>query len=316
LKNTFDFLILKNFLKAEFSMQVKKYNISESTKIYKPKAPFIARVISSTQLTEVNSKDEVRNIVLDVAESGIHYVEGQSIGIIPPGEREKGKAHKARLYSIASARTGDDGTSTTATICVKRVFSEDEDTGSKRPGVASNYLCDLKPGETVAVIGPNGRRFLLPEDDATDLILIAVGTGIAPFRAFLRHIFLEKGFWNGRIRLFYGVKNAMEALFLNDRNNDIGQYMTQETFEAFRALSRVHSEDTEKGYVQHKLAEQKQEVWDMICAGNFAVYICGLKGMEQGVDEVFSSMAKQQKLDWQTMKADFIKSGQWNTEVY
>ncbi|MFK5985517.1 MAG: ferredoxin--NADP(+) reductase [Pseudomonadota bacterium] len=297
-------------------MKIKKYTIPESTRIYKPKAPFMAEVLSTIELTEANSRGEVRNIVLDVTGSGILYVEGQSIGIVPPGEREPGKAHKARLYSIASARTGDDGTSTTATICIKRVYIEDEATGEILPGVASNYLCNLKPGDLVPLIGPNGRRFLLPEDDSTDLILIAVGTGIAPFRAFVRHIFLEKGFWNGRIRLFYGVKNAMEALFLNTKNDDIGQYMTQQTFEAFRALSRVDKEDAEKGYVQHKLAEHKQEVWEMICAGNFALYICGLKGMEQGVDEVFAELAEQQQMDWPSMKAEFIKSGQWNTEVY
>ncbi len=297
-------------------MKIKKYSIPESTLVYKPKSPFMARVLSSTELTEADSSDEIRNIILDVTDSGIHYIEGQSVGIIPPGERKAGKSHKARLYSIASARTGDDGSSTTATICVKRVFIEDEITGARVPGLVSNYLCDLKPGDSVALIGPNGRRFLLPDDDYTDLILIAVGTGIAPFRAFIRHIFLEKGFWNGRIRLFYGIKNTMDALFLNNQNDDIGQYMTQETFEAFRALSRVHNEDKEKGYVQHKLAEHKKEVWEMICAGNFAVYLCGLKGMEEGVDEVFSNLAKQQELDWPTIKAKFIKNGQWNTEVY
>ncbi len=297
-------------------MQIKKYSIPDSTLTYKPRSPFMARVVSTTELTDAASSDEVRNIVFDVRGSGIHYIEGQSIGVIPPGEIEPGKPHKARLYSIASSRTGDDGSSTTATICVKRVFSEDEVSGARVPGIASNYLCDLKPGDSVALIGPNGRRFLLPEDDSVDLILIAVGTGIAPFRAFIRHIYLEKGFWKGRIRLFYGVKNAMEALFLNDKNDDIGQYMTKDTFEAFRALSRANNEDAEKGYVQHKLAEHKQEVWEMICAGNFSVYICGLKGMEQGVDEVFSELALQQGLDWPAMKKTFIDSGRWNTEVY
>jgi ferredoxin--NADP+ reductase len=297
-------------------MRIKKYSIPESTSTYKPRSPFIARVISTTELTEADSSEEVRNIIFDVTGSGIQYIEGQSIGVIPPGELEPVKPHKARLYSIASARTGDDGNSTSATICVKRVFTQDETTGAKIPGVASNYLCDLKPGDPVALIGPNGRRFLLPEDDSTDLILIAVGTGIAPFRSFIRHIYLEKGFWNGRIRLFYGVKNAMEALFLNNKNDDIGQYMTQDTFEAFRALSRAHNEDAEKGYVQHKLAEQKQEVWEMICNRNFAVYICGLKGMEEGVDEVFSGLAGQQGLDWPGMKKVFIEDGRWNTEVY
>lgn len=297
-------------------MKIIKHSIPESGKVYKPSAPFIARVVSSERLTTKDSQEEVRNIILGVSGSGIRYIEGQSVGVLPPGERKTGVPHKARLYSIASPRTGDDGTSSTVTVCVKRVFRQDEQTGKMVAGVASGFLCDLKPGDPVKLIGPSGRRFILPEEDSTDLILIAVGTGIAPFRAFIKYIFQEKGHWNGRIRLFYGAKNAMEALFLNRRNDDIAQYMTEDIFKAFRALSRVSSDDAEKGYVQHKLAEHKQELWEMIREENFCVYICGLKGMEKGVDEVFSTLAAQHGREWQAMKAQFVHSGRWNTEVY
>ena len=294
-------------------MKLEKYEIPESSRIYKPKAPFRARVIDSTPLTEPDSPEEVRNIVFDIHNSGIRYIEGQSVGIIPPGVNSHGRPHKARLYSVASSRTGDDGNSTSLTLCVKRVMAVDEASGKPVPGVASNYLCDLRAGDQVDLIGPSGRRFLLPADDTTDLILLAVGTGIAPFRAFIHHIYKEKGYWNGRIRLFYGAKQPMDALFMNRRNTDIGQYMSEETFTAFRALSRVDESHQERGYVQHRLADNRSEVWEMIQEGHFALYICGLKGMEEGIDEVFGELAGEM---WPEMKAEFIKQGRWNTEVY
>lgn len=297
-------------------MQLEKHAIPDSTTVYKPSAPFTATVIDSVELTEPGSPDEVRNIVFDISGSGIQYLEGQSVGIIPPGERADGRPHKSRLYSVASARSGDDGKSTNLTLCVKRVMSTDEATGEPVPGVASNYLCDLRPGDKVAMIGPNGRRFLLPADDSVNLILIAVGTGIAPFRAFIHHIYREKGSWQGQIRLYYGAKQPMDALFMNRANEDIGHYMSQETFAAFRALSRVEEGHEEKGYVQHRLAQNREEIWELMRDGHFALYICGLKGMEEGVDAVFTEMAAREGRDWAEMKAAFVKSGQWMTEVY
>ena len=297
-------------------MKISKYVIPNSSVVYKPSNPFHATLISSELLTEEGSPDEVRNIVFDISTSGIHYIEGQSIGIIPPGNDAQGKPLKPRLYSIASSRTGDDGKSTTITLCVKRVNYPDETTGEIIRGPASNYLCDLKPGERAATIGPNGRRFLLPADDTTDLIMLAVGTGIAPFRAFVNHIYREKGNWNGKVKLFYGAKTGMEALFMNRRNDDIGQYMTETTFNAFRALSQAKTGDEEKGYVQQKVATHQKEIWDILSNGKFSLYICGLKGMEQGIEEVLSKLADQQGKNWIEMKKQFLAEGRWNTEVY
>ena len=166
-------------------MKLVKYEIPESAKTYKPNAPFLARVVANEHLTEAGSSVDIRNIVLDISNSGIQYLEGQSLGVIPPGKQEDGRPHRVRLYSIASSRTGEYGCSQTVTLCVKRVAFRDE-LGNEVRGVASNFLCDLEVGQHCSIIGPAGRTFFLPADDSVNLIMVAAGTGIAPFRAFMQ----------------------------------------------------------------------------------------------------------------------------------
>ena len=88
---------------------------------------------------------------------------------LPPGTDETGKAHKVRLYSIASPEAGEDGRGNVVCTPVKRVVDEywPPDNGAARRrglfmGVCSNYLCDLEVGEEVRITGPVGKRFLLP----------------------------------------------------------------------------------------------------------------------------------------------------------
>jgi len=285
--------------------------------VYKPSDPFLAQVIENTRLTPKDSADDIHNIVLDLSRSEIAYLEGQSVGILPPGVDEDGKKHRVRLYSIASSRVGDDGTSKTVTLCVKRVVFTDEATGQEVRGVASNHICDAKVGEDLALTGPTGRKFLLPQDDQVNLIMVAVGTGIAPFRAFIKYIFHERGSWGGKISLFFGAKTGFETLYMNQENNDIGQYYTKETFQAFQALSRQEKTSTgERVYVQHKIAEQRESLWPGLKAGKSVVYLCGLKGMEAGVDKVFGSWAEQDGMDWEAYKEELKATGRWNVEVY
>ena len=52
-----------------------------------------------------------------------------------------------------------------------------------KKGVCSNFLCDTKPGDEVMLTGPAGKVMLMPEKNTeTDLIMVATGTGIAPYR--------------------------------------------------------------------------------------------------------------------------------------
>ena len=183
--------------------------------LYRLSSPGIARVLSNKRLTP-SECDDVRHIVLDLSGLDYHYLEGQSLGILTPGVDQRGHAHKLRLYSIASTRVGDDGRGTTASLCVKRVVYSDPVTFEEHRGVASNYLCDLEPGDEVAITGPDGTHFLLPDDPATNLILVATGTGIAPFRAFLRRIYRERDDWTGAVYLFFGVRTEAECLYRDE----------------------------------------------------------------------------------------------------
>jgi len=87
-------------------------------------------------------------------------LEGQSIGILPPGVDDRGKPHVARQYSIASPRNGERPGYNNLSLTVKRVTVDHD--GNPVRGVCSNYVCDLKKGDTVKVIGPFGASFLMP----------------------------------------------------------------------------------------------------------------------------------------------------------
>ena len=300
-------------------MEIIEKLVATPGEVYKPSSPFLAEVIETRRLTPAGSADDIRHIVLSIKGSKIQYMEGQSVGIVAPGLREDGKPQKVRLYSIASARCGElgcdlGGHPESVTLCVKRVIYTDPETGKEVRGLASNHLCDAKLGQKLQLTGPTGRKFLLPADDSVPLIMIAAGTGIAPFRAFIKHIYHEKGGWNGSVKLFYGAKTGLETLYMNDESNDIGQYYTEETFAAFKALSRASNQP--KTYVQDKIAAQRDQLWPLISTGRFCLYICGLKGIEEGVSKVMSAWAKEEGKDWEQLKEEFEKSGRWNVEVY
>lgn len=292
-------------------MEVLEKEIPAEGQIYKPSSPYRARIVENRRLTEEGSPDDIRHIVINIEGSGMVYLEGQSVGIIPPGEDEKGKRHRPRLYSIASSRHGDDGTSTTVSLTVKRVLFTDGETGEEVRGVASNFICDLKEGDDLDLTGPIGRTFFLPKDSSVNLIMVSVGTGIAPFRAFLHFAYRERKTWGGKVRLFHGAKTGMESIYMNQASNDIGQFMEEKTFQAFKALSNI-----ENVYIQKRIEENMDEIWEMVKEGNFAFYICGVKGMESGVDDLFRGKATGEGKDWDGMKSAFKEAGRWNVEVY
>ena len=256
--------------------------------LYRVSAPGIARVLSNERITG-SECDDVRHIVLDLSGLDYHYLEGQSLGVLAPGVDQRGHAHKLRLYSIASTRGGDDGRGMTASLCVKRVVYSDPLTAEEHRGVASNYLCDLEPGEEVAITGPDGAHFLLPDDPATSLILLATGTGIAPFRAFLRRIYRERDDWTGAVYLFFGVRTEAECLY----RDEFDSYLDRPGYHRIYAFSREQkTTDGRRMYVQHRMAERIGELRDLLWRDQTILYICGLKGMEDGIEAIFEEGAR------------------------
>eukprot|EP00899_Mesostigma_viride_P001950 jgi/Mesvir1/11756/Mv00126-RA.1 len=249
------------------------------------------------------------------------FVEGQSLGVIPPGENrlKPGKPNHVRLYSIASSRYGDQVDGKTATLLVRRVEYIDPATGQKDPskkGVCSNYLCDIRPGDEVVLTGPTGKMMIMTENPKTDIILVATGSGIAPFRGFIRRAFIDRppNFeYAGIMWLFHGVANKDALLYDLDWKAIASKYPNNFRYDV--ALSRDERRPSGAPYfVQDKIAEHRDKVLTMLLQGA-QIYFCGLKGMMPGFAQVMVSAAQERGMDWEVIKEELKKNGQWHVEV-
>ncbi|CAA7056984.1 unnamed protein product [Microthlaspi erraticum] len=283
---------------------------------FKPKNPYTGRCLLNTRITGDDAPGETWHIVF-TTEGEVPYREGQSIGVIPEGIDKNGKPHKLRLYSIASSAIGDFGDSKTVSLCVKRLVYTN-DSGEVVKGVCSNFLCDLKPGDEAKITGPVGKEMLMPKDPNATIIMLGTGTGIAPFRSFLWKMFFEEHEdykFNGLAWLFLGVPTSSTLLYKEEFEK-----MKEKNPENFRldfAVSREQTNDKgEKMYIQTRMAEYAEELWELLKKDNTFVYMCGLKGMEKGIDEIMVSLAAKDGIDWFDYKKQLKRSEQWNVEVY
>ncbi|NIN58455.1 MAG: hypothetical protein GTN56_01255, partial [Xanthomonadales bacterium] len=187
--------------------------------------PVTARVVSNELCMRGKSASFVKHLVLDIGDTPLQgaFRAGQSFGVLAPGEDAQGKPHKVRLYSIACPTWGEDGEARLISTTPKRLIDEfspqtetdDPDDHHLFLGACSNYLCDLKAGDEVRLTGPNGKRFLLPADpDAHDYLLLATGTGIAPFRGMVLELLTRaQGPCRSRIDLVMGAPYTTDLLY-------------------------------------------------------------------------------------------------------
>ncbi|KAL0550582.1 hypothetical protein IC582_015104 [Cucumis melo] len=301
---------------AKVEKESKKQEEGIVVNKFKPKTPYIGRCLLNTKITGDDAPGETWHMVFST-EGEVPYKEGQSIGVIADGEDKNGKPHKLRLYSIASSALGDFGDSKTVSLCVKRLVYTNEQ-GEIVKGVCSNFLCDLKPGAEVKITGPVGKEMLMPKDPNATVIMLATGTGIAPFRSFLWKMFFEKHEdykFNGLAWLFLGVPTSSSLLYKEEFEKMKEKY--PENFRLDFAVSREQTnEKGEKMYIQTRMAEYAEELWELLKKDNTFVYMCGLKGMEKGIDDIMDSLAARDGIDWQEYKRQLKRSEQWNVEVY
>jgi len=287
--------------------------------IYKPKKPYIGKCTEIYDLVEEGGIGTCRHMTFDLSDGDLYYVEGQSIGIIPPGKDEKGKPHKLRLYSIASTRHGDNLEDKTVSLCVRKLEYEDPETGEHVEGVCSSFLCNLNPGDDVAIMGPVGKEMLLPDDEDANVIMIATGTGIAPFRAYLWRMFLEGDKnpdynYKGKSWLFFGIPKTENILYKEQLEEMASKH---DNFRMDYAISR-EQKNSEGGrmYIQHRIAEHADELWEMMQNPKTHTYICGLKGMEGGIDEALSAAAAKHDVNWDEYRKAMKKEDRWHVETY
>jgi ferredoxin--NADP+ reductase len=281
---------------------------------YDTESRLAATVVSSERITPEQSPEEVRELILEVDAPDFSFQVGQSIGVLAPGAREMGQQHHFRLYSVADLPERGDGGRPRIKICVRRCSYIDEYSGEEYPGIASNYLCDRRAGDTLTIAGPFGLAFEVPEELDANLILIGTGTGIAPFRAFVKHLYREVAGWQGRVWLFYGARSGLELLYMNDRKDDFAQYYDEETFEAFQALSarpgwadRIAWEQT--------IAQRGEELWRILADAKTYVYVAGLEKMRAELDAVFAEVAGSED-KWKRRKAELMAGRRWVELLY
>lgn len=290
---------------------------------YKPKTPLKAKVISNDALVGEGGIGIVQHIKFDLAASSpkLEYVEGQSIGIIPPGLDKNGKPEKLRLYSIASTRHGDDVDDNTISLCVRQLVYNN-DAGEEIQGVCSTHLCFLKPGDEVQITGPVGKEMLLPPDEDANVIMFATGTGIAPMRAYLWRMFKDKERaanseyqFKGFAWLVFGAPTTPNILYKEELEEMQTKY--PDNFRLTYAISR-EQQNSEGGrmYIQHRVGENAAEMWAMLKNPKTHTYICGLRGMEPGIEEALGAEAAKEGIEWKDYVREMKKAERWHVETY
>ena len=267
--------------------------------LFKSTNPLLGEVLENRRLTppERPPPNDVRHIVL--SSPGLSYLPGQSIGVVPEGyDLRSGKPQKLRLYSVSSESKGDYGDGQTVSTVVVRHFWDNEETAETSiPGVCSKQLCDCEAGDKVKLTGPVGKRFLLPTDfHERDLIFVATGTGIAPYRGMLKEVFDQD--YRGRLFLIFGVQYADTVLY----DDEFRSYLDRRNFRYITALSREAEKNPfpdevptrgNKMYVQVQIWQHREEIRQSLEKPDTMVYQCGLKGMEKDVFRVIDKIGSQ-----------------------
>ncbi|MBA0775163.1 hypothetical protein Gotri_010324 [Gossypium trilobum] len=172
---------------------------------------------------------------------------------------------------------------------------------------------------------------LLPKDPNATIIMLATGTGIAPFRSFLWKMFFEKHDDYKLTALPRGKQAFLtftSFFILVLEHIGLGFLHSTQEFEKMKekapnnlrvdyAISREQTnEQGEKMYIQTRMAQYAEELWELLKKDNTYVYMCGLKGMEKGIDDIMTSLAAKDGIDWIEYKRQMKKGEQWNVEVY
>jgi len=283
------------------------------TNLYGPRAAdkqVVATVAGNVRVTAVGREYDTHHIVLDFGAMPFPVLEGQSIGVVPPGVDQHGRAHHPRQYSVASARNGERPGYNNVALTVKRVLEDRH--GNPVRGVCSNHLCDLKPGDRVAVTGPFGASFLMPNHPRSTIVMICTGTGSAPMRAMTewrRRLRKSGRFEGGKLLLFFGARTQEDLPYFGPLQN-----LPKDFIDIAFAFSRTPGRP--RRYVQDAMRERAADLAPLLADPDAYFYVCGLKAMEEGVVLALHDIARQAGMSWETVGAAMKQHGRLHLETY
>ena len=306
------------FNSAQYGAQLPPWSAAHTyTNLYgpNPRNPAAEKTLTATvggnvRVTEVGKEYDTHHVVLDFGSMPFPLLEGQSIGIVPPGADAKGRSHHPRQYSIASPRNGERPGYNNVSLTIKRVLEDHQ--GKPVRGVASNYMCDLKVGDKVQVIGPFGASFLMPNHPKSHIVMICTGTGSAPMRAMTEWRRRQRAsgkFEGGKLMLFFGARTKEELPYFGPL-----QGLPKDFIDINFAFSRAQGQP--KTYVQDLMRQRGADLAPLLKDSNAYFYVCGLKAMEEGVVLALRDVAKDAGLDWEQIGTALKREGRLHLETY
>lgn len=219
---------------------------------------------------------------------------------------------KRREYSIASAQAVNPNSVALMIVVVNWV----DPRGRDRFGQATRYLSRLPVGASVTVsVKPSVMK--LPTSPEAPLIMAGLGTGLAPFRAFVQYRAMQKaaGLNIGSILLYMGSRHQRE------------EYLYGEEWEAYQdagvitLLGRAFSRDQkEKIYIQDRMRQTVNEIIEAYIKEEGSFYLCGptwpVPDVTEVLEEAIKIEAKGKKVDSRKEIERLKDAGRYVLEVY
>ncbi|XP_044266839.1 NADPH-dependent diflavin oxidoreductase 1 isoform X1 [Tribolium madens] len=180
----------------------------------------------------------------------------------------------------------------------------------ERFGLCSNYLAELQPGDQVGARLKKG-SFRFPASDVP-VIMVGPGTGVAPFRNFIYDQVSEGVASKRNLLLFFGCRNSNYDFHCKE------DFLSLQRMGLLNLVPAYSREQEHKVYVQHKILENSDLVWDFL-QRNGQIFIAGnAKLMPQEVRQAFVSVCEERMSKEQAER--FIemmeKQGRYQTECW
>lgn len=237
---------------------------------------------------------EITDKCLDLSDALLSLSEGVKWTTVPFAFIVESIPHiQPRYYSISSSSLSDKTKAHVTVMVEARKLADSDKTVT---GVCSNMMFDLevkqnkvkdvKPFEDYALDGPRNKfahfkipvhvrrsTFKLPSNPETPIIMVGPGTGVAPFRGFVREKVKQQQLGTstkGKIVLFYGCRKSSCDFLYKDEWTKYSKVLG-DRFELITAFSR---EQEKKIYVQNRMLDHGKEIMELLKQGAF-FYVCG-----------------------------------------
>lgn len=251
--------------------------------------PVTATVKLMTDLNDEGSDRKTVHIEL-TPEVPLVYAPGDSVGIVLDDDPDP-----PRLYSIASSPEAHPD-EIHLTVVLETFQLQDGSTGY---GKCSQYLCNLRKGDSVRLYVHANHMFNLPQA-SQDAIMIGPGTGVAPFRSFVYER-MEQGHQGRNWLIFGNPKQQLDFLYQSEWQEHLAT-------DALHKISLAFSRDQpDKIYVQHRLREEADTLRTWV-EGGAAIYLCGSKSpMGDDVELTLAELLGEERLQQMLTNETYIK---------